>query len=549
VSAGAQAGTRNPGAAAAMVSTEGSASGPEGLASAQEETAQEETAPEDTAPEDRALEGRARKDSAPEDSGQDDGAQDDLASAGQDAVLAASAGQDDLASAGQDAVLAASAGQDDLASSGQDAVLADGGPQDVVLILQRHLLPAGLPIFPQVRLAGRHLVAAREPGGGGFDAFALAGGTIALMVARVPGHGPEAVAAMSELRSVLRQALHGGAGLDEALKRADLFAARSPATRGATACIALLAPATGSLRYASAGHAMPLICAAAESSGAGTISILPPTDDKPLGLGAEQPAIATAEVGPDTVLLLGCGAGGKNGQTGTERFVAAAGAVLGAGLASAGLSGAGLSGAGLAGAGLAGAGPPGARLAGSGLAGAGTTEVSLDGMSATVAEHLADGGLDGDVTVLAAYRLREPDPGLSLRLPAEATALRQLRAQLADWLEGLGASPLDRVDTELAVYEAAANAIVHGRPARGEATVTASVRLDGTDGVLIEVVDQGRWQPRAGGTGEERPGGRGLSVISKVTDELSIIPSPDGTTVIMRRGLTHPVAVERAPER
>jgi anti-sigma regulatory factor (Ser/Thr protein kinase) len=526
VSAGAQAGTRNPGAAAAMVSTEGSASGPEGLASAQEETAQEETAPEDTAPEDRALEGRARKDSAPEDSGQDDGAQDDLASAGQDAVLAASAGQDDLA------------------SSGQDAVLADGGPQDVVLILQRHLLPAGLPIFPQVRLAGRHLVAAREPGGGGFDAFALAGGTIALMVARVPGHGPEAVAAMSELRSVLRQALHGGAGLDEALKRADLFAARSPATRGATACIALLAPATGSLRYASAGHAMPLICAAAESSGAGTISILPPTDDKPLGLGAEQPAIATAEVGPDTVLLLGCGAGGKNGQTGTERFVAAAGAVLGAGLASAGLAGAGL-----AGAGLAGAGPPGARLAGSGLAGAGTTEVSLDGMSATVAEHLADGGLDGDVTVLAAYRLREPDPGLSLRLPAEATALRQLRAQLADWLEGLGASPLDRVDTELAVYEAAANAIVHGRPARGEATVTASVRLDGTDGVLIEVVDQGRWQPRAGGTGEERPGGRGLSVISKVTDELSIIPSPDGTTVIMRRGLTHPVAVERAPER
>ena len=67
--------------------------------------------------------------------------------------------------------------------------------------------------------------------------------------------------------------------------------------------------------------------------------------------------------------------------------------------------------------------------------------------------------------------------------------------------------------------------------------------------MLIEVVDQGRWQPRAGGTGEERPGGRGLSVISKVTDELSIIPSPDGTTVIMRRGLTHPVAVERAPER
>ncbi|MGH3159411.1 MAG: ATP-binding protein, partial [Streptosporangiaceae bacterium] len=162
---------------------------------------------------------------------------------------------------------------------------------------------------------------------------------------------------------------------------------------------------------------------------------------------------------------------------------------------------------------------------------------------------LAAGGPDGDVTVLAAHRLREPDPGLSLRLPAAATALRQLRARLADWLEGLGTSALDRVDTELAVYEAAANAILHGRPVQGEAAVTANVRLDGTGGVLIEVADRGRWQPRTVGAGGDHQGGRGLAVISKVTDELSITPSPDGTTVIMRRGLTHPVAVERTPER
>lgn len=46
---------------------------------------------------------------------------------------------------------------------------------------------------------------------------------------------------------------------------------------------------------------------------------------------------------------------------------------------------------------------------------------------------------------------------------------------------------------------------------------------------------------------EDRSGGRGLAVISKVTDELTIRPSPDGTTVLMRRALTHPVTVDRAP--
>jgi anti-sigma regulatory factor (Ser/Thr protein kinase) len=148
--------------------------------------------------------------------------------------------------------------------------------------------------------------------------------------------------------------------------------------------------------------------------------------------------------------------------------------------------------------------------------------------------------------VLAVHRLAKAGRGLSLRLPAEAPALRQLRARLAEWLAGIGASPLDKVDTELAVYEAAANAIVHGRPAQGAGVVTVEVNLDGAGGMLIQVTDQGEWQSRSPAAGD-RPGGRGLAVISKVTDELTITPSPDGTTVAMRRGLTHPVRVDRAP--
>jgi anti-sigma regulatory factor (Ser/Thr protein kinase) len=392
------------------------------------------------------------------------------------------------------------------------------GAQEAVLVLQRHLLPSGLPIFPQVRLAGRHLVASRAPGGGCFDAFALPGGTIALMAGHAPGHGPQAVAAMAELSTVLRQALRGGADLPEALNRMDEFAASSPTVRGAAASLALLDPATGSVHYASAGYPLPLVCGLAETATGGTVSLLLPTGGKPLGLGAGQPAVAVTELAPGAMLLLG-GDGADGGQDGhgrpgAERFAAAASAVL-------------------AGGGLSDGEPSAAEAA--------------DLMCAAVAERLADGEGAGDVTVLAAHRLREPGGGLSLRLPTEAHALRQLRARLAEWLTEVGAAPPDRVDTELAVYEAAANAIMHGRPARGPGMVAVDVVLDGTGGTLIQVADQGQWQERSAAGSEDRTGGRGLAVISKVTSELSITPSPTGTTVIMRRPLTHPVTVGRVP--
>jgi anti-sigma regulatory factor (Ser/Thr protein kinase) len=452
---------------------------------------------------------------------------------------------------------------------GRDGLMMDADGQGVVLILQQHLLPAGLPIFPQVRLAARHLVAAQAPGDGCFDAFALAGGTIALMVGRAPGHGPQAVAALSELRSVLRRALHDGAGLADTLNRMDEFAASVPASQGTRVCAALLDPATGVLRYAAAGHPVPLVCTPAGADSGGTVTLLPPSDGKPLGFGTGQPTVATAELAPGAVLLLGGdGAVGDPGRDRTERFAAAAGAAL-AGSAAAGTARNGsrpdgsreaepgadlateladteLADTGLADTGLADTGLADTGLADTGLADTGPPDAA-DRLGGAVAARLAGGLTDGDVTVLAVHRLAEPGRGLSLRLPAEARALRQLRTRLAQWLAEAGASPLDRVDTELAVYEAAANAIVHGRPALGVGEVAVDVDLDGTGGVLIQVTDQGEWQSRTATAAEDRRGGRGLAVISKVTDELTITPSPEGTTVVMRRALAHPVIVDRAP--
>ena len=138
--------------------------------------------------------------------------------------------------------------------------------------------------------------------------------------------------------------------------------------------------------------------------------------------------------------------------------------------------------------------------------------------------------------------------GWSMDVPAEPLALRRVRVRLRDWLQELGAAASDHTDLELAVWEAAVNAIVHGRPPAGEATVTVRAWIDDAGRAVIQVSDQGRWRPPGSAdAGRARPGGQGLSVIRQVTDELDIVPGPAGTTVTMRRALSRPVPGEAQP--
>lgn len=142
----------------------------------------------------------------------------------------------------------------------------------------------------------------------------------------------------------------------------------------------------------------------------------------------------------------------------------------------------------------------------------------------------------------------QPAAGWSMNLPAEPVALRQLRVRLRDWLQELGVAVSDRTDLELAVWEAAVNAMVHGRPPAGDATVTVRASLDDGGRAVIQVSDRGRWrQPGAADPGRAWPGGQGLSVIRQATDELDIAPGPAGTTVTMRRALSRPVQGEAQP--
>lgn len=138
--------------------------------------------------------------------------------------------------------------------------------------------------------------------------------------------------------------------------------------------------------------------------------------------------------------------------------------------------------------------------------------------------------------------------GWSMDFPADPMALRQLRVRLRDWLQELGASVADRTDLELAVWEAAVNAIVHGRPAAGAATVTVRGALDEAGRAVIQVSDRGRWRPAGDADpGRAWPGGQGLSVIRRVTDEVDIATGPAGTTVTLRRALSRRAQGEAGP--
>ena len=138
-------------------------------------------------------------------------------------------------------------------AAGGTAAGGGGGATDttaargMVAELQRALLPTALPVLPQVRIAARYLVAGHEQAAGGdwFDAIPLGGGSVALVVGDVVGHGVAASAAMGQLRAVLAELLAAEPDLARVLERADAFAARTPALRAATSTLAVSTRLTG----------------------------------------------------------------------------------------------------------------------------------------------------------------------------------------------------------------------------------------------------------------------------------------------------------------
>jgi len=384
-----------------------------------------------------------------------------------------------------------------------ERLAADDGRQ-IVAELQEALLPTALPVLPQARIAARYLVAGHEQAAGGdwFDAIPLADGSVALIVGDVVGHGMVASAAMGQLRAVLAELLSGEKDLGNALKRADAFAARTPALRAATFVLAVLNPADGTLRYTTCGHPPPLVI-----STDGTARYLEGTGTGPLGVGS-PPVIAADRLGAgELVLLYSDGLVERSDHTITEGMAELAAAA--------------------------------ADAAGE-LGVLGSDPAAAERVCQLTVERLTQAGHADDITTLAAQWLADPVPALHLELPSRRPSLTKARDAFAGWLSRLGAAADDWEALHLAMVEVFTNAIEHAYPHDHPGNVELDARL-GDDGyVECLVTDQGTWRPPDAADADR---GHGLMVAGQVVDRL-LVSHPwqkaKGTTVALRHRLRRP---------
>ena len=140
----------------------------------------------------------------------------------------------------------------------QRAALRDIEHQ-VIADLQERLVTQ-LPQTPGLSVAARYRAAGAglDVGGDWFAGFPLEDGRLGLIVGDMTGHGISAVADMAQVRAMTSALLRAGLSLEDVADQASQFVAES-ASAVATAMIAILDPAAGSLSCIVAGQVPPMI--------------------------------------------------------------------------------------------------------------------------------------------------------------------------------------------------------------------------------------------------------------------------------------------------
>jgi serine phosphatase RsbU (regulator of sigma subunit)/anti-sigma regulatory factor (Ser/Thr protein kinase)/anti-anti-sigma regulatory factor len=377
---------------------------------------------------------------------------------------------------------------------------------DIVGLLQRGLLPAGLPVLPGFRVGGSYLSGEAEASAGGdwFDSIVQPDGRLALIVGDVVDKGVAASSTAGQLRAVLRERLEAGASVTDALTALDRIAGRLPGAHAATACVAVLDASTGSTTYCTAGHPPPLVLSHGRSR------YLPVSGGGPLGIGSTF-RIATEKLDDgDLLLLYSDGIVQRPGISASAAAIELARVVVDA------ASGRALH-------------DPGA--------------LPVDRACAQTIELLVRRtGYRDDIALLAAERVSVV-PDIVLRMPAALSTLPKSRAALGEWLEQVAASHDDRFALLHAVGELVANAVEHGRPSEwDDEAVTVHATLTATGDIVASVTDRGTWKNSTPATHR----GRGLALATELVDDVRVEPGADGTRATVRHRLTRPARLLRA---
>ncbi|MFD9734889.1 SpoIIE family protein phosphatase [Umezawaea sp. NPDC059074] len=355
---------------------------------------------------------------------------------------------------------------------------------EIAETLQRSLLPRRLPELPRLAASARYLPASAlaQTGGDWYEVLQISDTTVALSVGDVVGKGPTAAAVMGQLRTALAISLLDGHSPAAALERLDAFALRVNGAAGSTCACLTFDWSTGLLRWAVAGHPPPVLV------NAGAARFLDEGGGPVLGVrgrDAYREEMAVLAPGASVVLY-------------TDGLVERRDAPIDTGLE---------------------------RLLDAVRAGGG---LAPDALAHEVTDALLADGHDDDVALLAVRYL--PESLVRRGVPAESVQLGVMRRAVEEWASGTGLSPDALDDLQLALGEAAANAVDHAYPHDPgdfdyEVTRTAEGRID------VVVRDRGRWRPEPTDNGNR---GRGVRIIEALSERAVFDRGPTGTTLRFR---------------
>jgi anti-anti-sigma factor len=347
--------------------------------------------------------------------------------------------------------------------------------------LQRALLPAGMPEVPGLRLRAVYAPSAQEPGIGGdwYDVFRLPDGRVALAIGDVVGRGVPAAVVMGQVRQAVRAAALEGHPPAEVLAIASQVIRLSHEHEGMTTAIfGIFDPVAGAFAYATAGHPAPIV--------ANALGVrLLPSGGLPLGfLDAPAAPSWTVELPLGALLVLYTDGLIESTRDPARGQTALLDAV--------------------------------AREA---------QERSPDAARTILSRMVGEAAPD-DIAIVTLAVDPHPVDRLDITLPAQPSSLRLMRHALRQLSRGLHLEEETVSALMIASGEAVNNAIEHAYAASPGTVVLRAAPREGM--LRVEIHDRGRWRPER----SHKTGGRGLDLIRALADEVDIVTTPAGTTVM-----------------
>ncbi|MFI6936367.1 SpoIIE family protein phosphatase [Streptomyces sp. NPDC050287] len=371
--------------------------------------------------------------------------------------------------------------------------------------LQRSLLPKELPELPACTAAARYLPAGQgaDVGGDWYDIIPLSGGQVALVVGDVMGHGLPEAATMGRLRTAVHTLADLELPPDEIMGHLNDIVGGMGETSYVTCLYALYDSTTRVCSVVRAGHPPPALV-----HPDGTVHFPQPEADPPLGVAEPPFETVELEVPEGSLLVLY-----------TDGLVESAKRDIDAGMAQL------------------------AEMLSAAHAGrAVETVADLERLCDTLTAGLlpTDQQAADDAAFLVARLHSLPsDRMASWPLPedpkAAGQARRHVREQLAAWnLNDLAPT------TELLASELVGNVVRH---ARGP----VSLRLLYGDDLVCEVFDGSQTMPRIRRATETDEGGRGLQLITALSEQWGARYTPKGKCIWTEQPLPDPDGEHEPP--